>query len=82
MQVQMGVGVVTAPVGSTAVRAFIEETAPLLSLHGHVHEGGGAVHIGRTLCINPGSAYTQGTLVSAIVELRDGAVSHHQFVAA
>ncbi|MBS1885198.1 MAG: metallophosphoesterase [Actinobacteria bacterium] len=82
MQVEMGVGVVTAPVGSTAVRGFIEEAAPLLSLHGHVHEGGGAVEIGRTLCVNPGSAYTGGTLMSAIIELQDGAVKSHQFAAA
>ena len=26
------------PVGSTAVRALIEEIQPVLSLHGHIHE--------------------------------------------
>ena len=42
---------------------------PLLSLHGHIHEGRGATRIGKTLCINPGSMYEQGTLLGAIVAL-------------
>jgi Icc-related predicted phosphoesterase len=75
-----GSGIAMAPVGSTAVREFVEEQQPLVSLHGHVHEGGGAMHIGRTLCINPGSAYMQGTLRGAIIELADGAIRTHQFV--
>ncbi len=57
------------PVGSTAVRRVIEEAQPLLGLHGHIHEGRGATRIGRTLCINPGSMYEQGTLLGAIVTL-------------
>ena len=73
-------GVEMAPVGSTAVREFIEEVQPLLGLHGHVHESGGATDIGRTLCLNPGSAYTTGVLMGAIVELGDGVVNTHQFV--
>jgi uncharacterized protein len=40
---------------------------PLLGLHGHIHEGRGATRIGKTLCINPGSMYEQGTLLGAIV---------------
>lgn len=75
-----GVGVVTAPVGSTAVRGFIEDAQPILSLHGHVHEGGGSTYIGRTLAINPGSAYTEGTLVGAVVEVGAEEVISHQFV--
>jgi Icc-related predicted phosphoesterase len=75
-----GAGVVMAPVGSTAVRGFIEDTQPLLGLHGHVHEGGGAAQIGRTLCLNPGSAYTEGVLTGAIVELGREQVISHQFV--
>jgi Icc-related predicted phosphoesterase len=75
-----GTGVVMAPVGSTAVREFIEEAQPLLGLHGHVHEGGGAIEIGRTLCLNPGSAYTEGVLAGAIVELGKDRVISHQFV--
>ena len=56
-------------VGSTALRKAIEETQPLLGLHGHIHEGRGAARIGKTLCINPGSMYEQGTLLGAIVKL-------------
>jgi uncharacterized protein len=59
-------------VGSTAVRDFILEAQPLLSLHGHVHESQGAQRLGRTLCINPGSEYTAGSLACAIVMLTDG----------
>jgi len=44
-------------VGSLAVRRFIEERQPLLTLHGHVHEaarltGEWKIRIGRTVCIN------------------------------
>ncbi len=44
-------------VGSIAVRRFIEERQPLLTLHGHVHEaarltGEWKIRIGRTVCIN------------------------------
>ncbi len=50
---------VNGPVGSRAVRAFIERTGPLCSLHGHIHESPRVTHrfterIGRTLCVNPG----------------------------
>ena len=68
-------GVNKAPVGSTAVRGFIEAAQPLLGLHGHVHEGKGSAMIGRTLCVNPGSDYTEGTLSAAIVEIADGRVA-------
>jgi hypothetical protein len=57
------------PVGSTAVRAAIERHQPLISLHGHIHESKGAVKIGKTLSINPGSAYEEGMLMGAIVQL-------------
>jgi Icc-related predicted phosphoesterase len=57
------------PVGSMALRKAIEQTQPLLGLHGHIHEGRGSTRIGRTLCINPGSMYEQGTLLGAIVKL-------------
>jgi Icc-related predicted phosphoesterase len=73
-------GVSMAPVGSTAVREFIEAEQPLLGLHGHVHEGRGAVSIGRTLCINPGSEYQTGTLSGALIELGDGQILSHQLV--
>jgi uncharacterized protein len=41
-------------VGSSAVRAFIEEKQPLLCLTGHIHESRGQDYIGRTLVLNPG----------------------------
>ena len=56
-------------VGSTAVRGAIEHYGPLLSLHGHVHEGKGVAKIGRTLSINPGSSYEEGLLMAAVVTL-------------
>lgn len=63
--------------GSTAVRAFIEEFHPLMGLHGHIHEGRGVKKIGRTLVINPGSAYEQGMLQGALVEIKNGKVTKH-----
>jgi Icc-related predicted phosphoesterase len=57
------------PVGSTAVRDAIARHQPLLSLHGHIHESRGAIKLGRTLAINPGSSYDEGVLMAAIVEL-------------
>ena len=57
------------PVGSTALRAAIEKIQPLLGLHGHIHEGRGTTRIGKTLCINPGSMYEQGTLLGTLVKL-------------
>ena len=67
-------------VGSTAVRDFVLERQPLLALHGHVHESRGAALLGRTLCLNPGSEYTEGILAGALVTLADGAIASHQFV--
>jgi Icc-related predicted phosphoesterase len=57
------------PVGSHAVRAVIKEYEPLLGLFGHIHEGKGALRLGRTLCINPGSMYEQGRLLGAVINL-------------
>jgi len=65
------------PVGSTALRKAIEDTKPLLSLHGHIHEGRGATRIGKTLCINPGSMYEQGTLLGAIVALGKNKIENY-----
>jgi Icc-related predicted phosphoesterase len=57
------------PVGSHAVRDIIMEHQPILGLHGHIHEGKGAIRLGKTLCINPGSMYEQGRLLGAVVTL-------------
>ena len=57
------------PVGSTALRSAIEKHQPLLGLHGHIHESRGSTRLGRTLCINPGSMYEQGSLLGALIKL-------------
>jgi uncharacterized protein len=62
-------GQALVPVGSHAVRDAISAYGPMLSLHGHIHEGRGAVKIGRTLAVNPGSTYEDGVLQAAIVDL-------------
>ncbi len=62
-------GQALVPVGSHAVRDSILAYGPPLSLHGHIHEGRGAVKIGRTLAVNPGSSYEDGVLQAAIVDL-------------
>jgi uncharacterized protein len=56
-------------VGSTAVRAALEQYQPLLGLHGHIHESRGSTQFGRTLALNCGSAYTEGALLGAVVDL-------------
>lgn len=71
----------TAHVGSTAIRRLIEEFQPALGLHGHIHESKGTVRIGRTLCLNPGSEYGEGTLRGALVQLGPQGVKDHLFVA-
>lgn len=65
----VGGGQALVPVGSRAVRDAILVHGPVLSLHGHIHEGRGAVKLGRTLAVNPGSTYEDGVLQAAIVDL-------------
>ncbi len=61
------------PVGSTGVREAIEESRPMLGLHGHIHESGGETRIGDTLCLNPGSEAAFGILRGYLVDVgRDG----------
>ena len=74
-------GVEMVPVGSRACRAAIEKHQPLLGLHGHLHESRGTHMLGRTLCVNPGSEYTEGVLRGALVELKKSKVKSHQFTA-
>jgi uncharacterized protein len=71
---------VTAPVGSVAVREAIEEIQPLLSLHGHIHESGGSVAIGRTTAINVGSEYGEGVLRGVLLTIGDGKLLRYQAV--
>jgi len=56
------------PVGSRAVRTFLERRQPVVSLHGHLHDspfksGRFYERIGKTIAINPG----QGTATLAAV---------------
>lgn len=59
------------------MRNAIEKHQLLLGLHGHIHESRGFVKIGRTLCINPGSAYGQGMLRGAVVKLDEKGVKRY-----
>ena len=68
------------PTGSKAVRAIIEETQPLLTLHGHIHESRGVTRIGRTVAINPGSDYGSGHLDGCLVHLEPERVVNQYLV--
>ena len=70
----------TAPVGSVAVREAIENVQPLLTLHGHIHESGGSVTIGRTTAINVGSEYGEGILRGVLLTVGDGKLLRYQAV--
>jgi Icc-related predicted phosphoesterase len=63
------------PVGSTAVRKIVEKYQPKLGLFGHIHESGGDVFIGKTLCVNPGSEYSEGILRGYVIDLDDKSIS-------
>jgi Icc-related predicted phosphoesterase len=78
--VAQGGQIVLKPAGSTAVRKFIEQVQPLVALHGHIHESAGHVRIGRTLCINAGSEYTEGIVKAALINLEDGKVKGHMLI--
>jgi len=69
--------VVMCPAGSSSVRSAIQKYQPLLGLHGHIHESRGIFRIGRTICLNPGSEYTEGYLRGAIVNLDRGKVESY-----
>lgn len=64
-------------VGSKAVREAIEKYQPLLGLHGHIHESPGVVKIGKTVCINPGSEYSEGILHGYIIEVENGELQNY-----
>jgi Icc-related predicted phosphoesterase len=53
------------PAGSRSIKAFIEESQPLLTLHGHIHESPKLSNdywdrIGETISINPGQSAWSG----------------------
>jgi Icc-related predicted phosphoesterase len=59
-------------VGSQAIRRAVENLRPIAGLFGHVHEARGKVIIGKTVCVNPGSAFDQGRLQGCIVSIENG----------
>jgi uncharacterized protein len=67
-------------VGSTAVRTLIEDVQPVLSLHGHIHESKAVAKIGRTVCVNPGSAYAEGVIDGAVADVRADKLKSCQLV--
>ena len=67
-------------VGSQAVRDALGRFGVMLGLHGHVHESPAAEKLGRTICINPGSEYSEGILRGALVQLGDKGVESWQLV--
>lgn len=75
-------GPAMAPVGSTSVRTAIERYQPLIGLHGHIHESKGYCNLGKTICVNPGSEYTEGVLRGFLVELTEDKVKDFLFVSA
>ncbi len=61
----------TDSVGSIAVRRVLEKYAPLLGLHGHIHESPGMDKVGETVIINPGSEYQSGILKFAVIDFEN-----------
>ena len=51
------------PVGSPAVREFLERRQPDLAVVGHIHEGRGIDRIGNTIVVNPGPLRDGGYVV-------------------
>jgi Icc-related predicted phosphoesterase len=62
-----------SPIGSRAIRSFIERRRPPLTLHGHIHESAGVDRIGPTVSVNPGDSLTR--LRAVKVDLRDLSVT-------
>jgi len=65
-------------VGSVAVRRFIEERQPLVTMHGHVHEstrltGEWKIRLGRTVCLNAAHDGPELALVRFDLSCPDGA---------
>ncbi len=69
----------TVSAGSKAVLNVIRKYQPLLGLHGHIHESRGVQKIGRTVCMNPGSEYTEGILRGVIVFLEKKKIKDFMF---
>jgi uncharacterized protein len=50
--------------GSAAIAKYIEQTQPIISMHGHIHESSGIGKIGNTTICNPGPFF-QGRYLEA-----------------
>jgi uncharacterized protein len=74
-----GANVLMAPAGSTATKSVIERFQPLLGLHGHIHESRAAQKLGRTMCFNPGSEYSEGILRGVLMEVGPRKLKGWQF---
>ena len=61
------------PVGSSAVRSFIQKRQPPVTLHGHIHESPGIQRLGRTIIANPGDSMTR--LRALVVDLKEMSVT-------
>jgi uncharacterized protein len=70
---------IEGPVGSHAVFSLLDKYQPLVSLHGHIHESRCFYKLGKTMCFNPGSEYTEGTLRGVIVNLKGDRMESYQF---
>ncbi|MDT8271995.1 MAG: metallophosphoesterase, partial [Desulfomonilia bacterium] len=73
-----------SPIGSRAVRRFIDDNQPLISLHGHIHEApylSGSFHraLNRTVSVNPG--HGRGGLHAVFFDTEDpeGTLEHTIF---
>jgi Icc-related predicted phosphoesterase len=53
-------------VGSRAIRRFIDRHQPLICFTGHIHEGVGIDHIGKTAVINPGPSGSGGYALAEV----------------
>jgi hypothetical protein len=71
-------------VGSRALRAFVQQYAPPLTLHGHIHEaprmsGQYLTRLGRTWCVNPGHDPRHFQAVSLDTDDIAGTIEHTVF---
>jgi len=70
--------------GSKALRTFIDQHAPLLTLHGHIHEapqlsGQYAIQLGPTWSVNPGHDERRFQAVSLDTDDVAGTIKHTVF---
>lgn len=70
---------IDGPVGSHVVFKMIDKYQPLLSLHGHIHESRYFYKLGRAMCFNTGSEYSEGTLRGVLINLRGDKMESYQF---